>query len=258
MYPSDLCSECNSNLVGGCFAYSKPTWTSSMSTSNSPAPNSHSGSPAPGTTRHAVTPLDRQRLQLERLLKDPAKPAYIPPAPKEKMVRAAREMMKNVQGSSAGAGSGEFHVYKASRRREYERLKIMEEEAKKETETEEFERRRKEAEDLAEAKTAKNRAKRQKKKERAKGKSLDKAGPSEGQPGSSDAPLKKRRLVNGKELVFRRPGEETDEEEDQDQDDTATGTREEPPVDNDEQAAPQQVEAPRTATEQKIIIHEDD
>ena len=37
--------------------------------------------------------------------------------------------MKNVQGSSAGAGSGEFHVYKASRRREYERLKIMEEES---------------------------------------------------------------------------------------------------------------------------------
>lgn len=38
-------------------------------------------------------------------------------------------MMKNVQGSSAGAGSGEFHVYKASRRREYERLKLMEDEA---------------------------------------------------------------------------------------------------------------------------------
>jgi hypothetical protein len=33
--------------------------------------------------------------------------------------------MKNVQGSSAGAGSGEFHVYKQARRREYERLKIM-------------------------------------------------------------------------------------------------------------------------------------
>lgn len=39
--------------------------------------------------------------------------------------------MKNVQGSSAGAGSGEFHVYKASRRREYERLQLMEEEAAK-------------------------------------------------------------------------------------------------------------------------------
>src|SRR5713226_8785318 len=77
--------------------------------------------------RHASTPLDRQRSQLEKLLKDPAKPAYVPLPPKEKTVRPPREMMKNVQGSSAGAGSGEFHVYKASRRREYERLKLMEE-----------------------------------------------------------------------------------------------------------------------------------
>lgn len=99
-----------------------------MSTTNSPAPNSHSASPAP---RHAITPLERQRSQLERLLKDPSKPAFVPPPPKEKTIRPAREMMKNVQGSSAGAGSGEFHVYKAGRRREYERLKLMEEEARK-------------------------------------------------------------------------------------------------------------------------------
>lgn len=98
--------------------------------STSPA---HSPSPAPGgsTLRHAATPLDKQRVQLEKLLKDPAKPAYIPPPPKDKAIRPAREMMKNVQGSSAGAGSGEFHVYKASRRREYERLKMMDEEAQK-------------------------------------------------------------------------------------------------------------------------------
>ncbi|PVH80254.1 DUF1168-domain-containing protein, partial [Cadophora sp. DSE1049] len=38
------------------------------------------------------------------------------------------EIVQNVQGSSAGAGSGEFHVYKASRRREYERLRGMDEE----------------------------------------------------------------------------------------------------------------------------------
>lgn len=81
------------------------------------------------THRHAVTPLEKQRSQLERLLKDPSKPAFIPPPPEGKKIRPAREMMKNVQGSSAGAGSGEFHVYKASRRREYERIKLMEQES---------------------------------------------------------------------------------------------------------------------------------
>jgi hypothetical protein len=81
--------------------------------------------------RHALTPVERQKLQLDKLLKDPAKPAYVPAAPKDKTIRPAREMMKNVQGSSAGAGSGEFHVYKASRRREYERLKLLEDEAAK-------------------------------------------------------------------------------------------------------------------------------
>lgn len=81
--------------------------------------------------RHALTAVEKQRSQLEKLLKDPAKPAFIPPPPKEKTIRPAREMMKNVQGSSAGAGSGEFHVYKASRRREYERLKLLEEATQK-------------------------------------------------------------------------------------------------------------------------------
>ena len=70
-------------------------------------------------------------MQLDKLLKDPVKPAFIPAPPKDKTIRPAREMMKNVQGSSAGAGSGEFHVYKASRRREYERLKLLEEESAK-------------------------------------------------------------------------------------------------------------------------------
>ena len=70
-------------------------------------------------------------MQLERLLKDPSKPVHVPQGPKEKTIRPPREMMKNVQGSSAGAGSGEFHVYKAARRREYERLKMMDEESQK-------------------------------------------------------------------------------------------------------------------------------
>ena len=96
--------------------------------SASPAP---SGSTTPPINRHALTPVERQKQQLEKLLKDPSKPAYVPPPPKEKTIRPAREMMKNVQGSSAGAGSGEFHVYKASRRREYERLKLMDEQTQK-------------------------------------------------------------------------------------------------------------------------------
>lgn len=83
------------------------------------------------TNKHALTAVERQRAQLAKLLKDPSKPAFIPPPPKEKNIRPPREMMKNVQGSSAGAGSGEFHVYKANRRREYERLKLMEDQKEK-------------------------------------------------------------------------------------------------------------------------------
>ena len=93
----------------------------------SPAP---SGSSTPAN-RHVLTAVEKQRVQLDKLLKDPVKPAFIPAPPKDKTIRPAREMMKNVQGSSAGAGSGEFHVYKASRRREYERLKLLEEESAK-------------------------------------------------------------------------------------------------------------------------------
>jgi len=40
-------------------------------------------------------------------------------------------MMKSVSGSSAGAGSGEFHVYKHARRREYERIALMEQKAER-------------------------------------------------------------------------------------------------------------------------------
>ena len=38
-------------------------------------------------------------------------------------------MVNHVQGSSAGVGSGEFHVYKMSRRNESERIEAMKYEA---------------------------------------------------------------------------------------------------------------------------------
>ncbi|KAJ8521970.1 hypothetical protein ONZ45_g1337 [Pleurotus djamor] len=219
-----------------------------------------SASPSPGpstsTHRHALTAVEKQKNQLEKLLKDPSKPAYVPPPPKEKTIRAPREMMKNIQGSSAGAGSGEFHVYKASRRREYERLKLIEDANKSELEKAEFEAKRKEAEAIAEAKTSKNRAKRQKKKDRAKGKAQAEKPSESGTQGDNNAPIKKRRLVNGKELVFRKPGEESEDDGADDSADEADGPN--PPTqaaDSTEQPLAIPV---RVVEEPRIIIHEDD
>ncbi|KAK0197358.1 DUF1168-domain-containing protein [Armillaria mellea] len=215
-----------------------------MTTPNPPAASS---STAP-VNRHAMTAVEKQRMQLEKLLKDPAKAAHVPPPPKEKTIRPAREMMKNVQGSSAGAGSGEFHVYKASRRREYERLKLLEETVQKETDEAEFERRRREAAAVTEAKTAKNRAKRQKKKERAKthGAQTTEKGGDDAAP---DVPIKKRRLVSGKELVFRRPGEDSDAE---DEEPEPVPER----VFQEVQDIPSNL--PQVLAEPRITIHEDD
>ncbi|KEP51629.1 DUF1168 domain protein [Rhizoctonia solani 123E] len=176
-----------------------------------------SGTPPPASdaaqtseaARKKQTAVDLQKQQLEKLMKDPTKAVNLPAPPKEKTIRPPREMMKNVQGSSAGAGSGEFHVYKQSRRREYERLKMMEEESKKEQETAEFEARKREREAQSEAKTAKNRAKRQKKKSRAMGKATQ-----DGASGNSEDPTKRRRLAaDGANVVFRRPGESSDDED---------------------------------------------
>ncbi|KAL9048850.1 MAG: hypothetical protein Q9162_007521 [Coniocarpon cinnabarinum] len=75
---------------------------------------------------------------------------------------APPEIVTNVQGSSAGAGSGEFHVYKASRRREYERIRLMEDEAKREDETKEWEEKQRELKEKDENKTSKNRRRREK------------------------------------------------------------------------------------------------
>ncbi|KAK0502999.1 hypothetical protein EDD18DRAFT_614388 [Armillaria luteobubalina] len=215
-----------------------------MATPNPPAVSSST----PPVNRHAMTAVEKQRMQLEKLLKDPTKVAYVPPPPKEKTIRPAREMMKNVQGSSAGAGSGEFHVYKASRRREYERLKLLEETVQKETDEAEFERRKLEAAAVTEAKTAKNRAKRQKKKERAKGHGTQTT--EKGGDDAPDAPIKKRRLVNGKELIFRRPGEDSDAEDEDP----------EPVPEREPQEVPQDIPSnlPQVLDEPKITIHEDD
>lgn len=119
------------------------------------------------TKRRAVTPHSEQADQIETLFKDPSKEINLPGATKQRTaasLAAPPEIVANVQGSSAGAGSGEFHVYKASRRREYERLRLMQSEVDKEKFDADWEKQREEAKRKDDEKTEKNRRRRDKKK----------------------------------------------------------------------------------------------
>ncbi|KAJ1564124.1 hypothetical protein HK096_009500 [Nowakowskiella sp. JEL0078] len=66
--------------------------------------------------------------------------------------------------SSAGAGSGEFHVYRAIRRKEYARVKMLDEKKSEETLQMEFQNKILERQQVADDKTAKKREKRLKRK----------------------------------------------------------------------------------------------
>ncbi|KAJ0165970.1 PRKR-interacting protein 1 -like protein [Colletotrichum tanaceti] len=123
------------------------------------------------TKKRALTPVTEHAKHLESLFSKPDQEIRLPPAPgavAKRAVAAPPEIVTNVQGSSAGAGSGEFHVYKASRRREYDRLRAMDQEVKQEKENEEFERQKAEHAARDEERTRKNREKREKKKHKGK------------------------------------------------------------------------------------------
>lgn len=70
--------------------------------SATPPPASNAAQPGEAGPRKKQTAVDLQKQQLEKLMKDPTKAVNLPAAPKEKTIRPPREMMKNVQGSSAG------------------------------------------------------------------------------------------------------------------------------------------------------------
>ncbi|XP_047029635.1 PRKR-interacting protein 1 homolog [Helicoverpa zea] len=111
---------------------------------------------------------DLQRLKLEKLMKNPDKPVVIPEPPRSKSLAPPPDFVRNVMGSSAGAGSGEFHVYRHLRRKEYARQKFIQEKSEKEKLDEEYHNRIEQNRRAAEEKTAKKRAKRLKKKKNAK------------------------------------------------------------------------------------------
>lgn len=119
------------------------------------------------TKRRQLTPVSEQANQIDVLFKDPSKEVRLPSISKPRTLDSLApppEIVANVQGSSAGAGSGEFHVYKASRRREYERLRLMDEESKREKTNEEFEKKVAETQRKDQEKTDRNRRKRDKRK----------------------------------------------------------------------------------------------
>ncbi|XP_056284330.1 LOW QUALITY PROTEIN: PRKR-interacting protein 1 homolog [Pseudoliparis swirei] len=119
----------------------------------------------------AKTPAEEQRLKLERLMRNPDKPAPIPDRPKEWNPRAPPEFVRDVMGSSAGAGSGEFHVYRHLRRREYQRQDFLDKIAYKQDEDRDYLDKVEQNKLAADDRTAKRRKKREKikqKKETAK------------------------------------------------------------------------------------------
>jgi hypothetical protein len=160
--------------------------------------------------RGADTALAAQATELSKLFADPEREIRLPDGTINKGSRLAPppEIVANVQGSSAGAGSGEFHVYKASRRREYERLREMEAEAKKEDDTARWEKEAEERKRRDEEKTAKNREKRAKKKGKQSGKPQAMKGRLAGASEDNDGHDSNSQVANGVKKALQLPRRE--------------------------------------------------
>lgn len=109
-----------------------------------------------------------QKRKIEKLMQQIDKPIELPDTSMtlNKKKYEAPDFVRNIMGSSAGAGSGEFHVYRHLRRKEMTRLKEMDVAAKEEEEELEFRRRLEENKRIADERTAKKRLKREKKKKK--------------------------------------------------------------------------------------------
>jgi hypothetical protein len=129
------------------------------------------------------TPQDIQKLKLEKLMAHPEKEVHIPEK-REPQLPKIKDFDFNVQGSSAGAGSGEFHVYRNGRRREITRQKIILEMAEREEKMTEFEKKMAEQRRKEEEKTMKNRLKRLKQKQKGQKKKANAGNNNNNNPNS--------------------------------------------------------------------------
>ncbi|RAK76958.1 PRKRIP1 family protein [Aspergillus fijiensis CBS 313.89] len=134
------------------------------------------------------TAQSEQASQIETLMRDPTREIHLPtqrPPRTAGSLPPPPEIVANVQGSSAGAGSGEFHVYKASRRREYERIRLMQNEVIQEQEDEAWARKQADTKRRDEERTEKNRRRREKKRANARKETTHQAGGGEGKDGAA-------------------------------------------------------------------------
>merc|ERR1712192_211704 len=137
------------------------------------------GGPGSKEVKKVLTYAEHQKIKLDRLFdkcKD-GRAVFIPEMPSkipERDVNQVRETQYNIMGSCAGAGSGEFHSFRKSRRREYARQSILKYRDIRDKKNLEWQDKVESQIQEQEAKTAKKRAKRQKEKERKKMKKVEK------------------------------------------------------------------------------------
>merc|ERR1712192_340195 len=130
---------------------------------------------------------DVMKMKLDKMMANPDKPVNIPNYhKKEKDINKAPEFNHNIMGSSAGAGSGEFHLYRKMRRKEQDREEVLSHRRHRDDANVAFQEKLKDNQTEAEEKTAKKRLKRQK--EKARKKQLKKeGGQKKDSSGSEDA-----------------------------------------------------------------------
>ncbi|KAH8405147.1 hypothetical protein KR222_005436 [Zaprionus bogoriensis] len=193
---------------------------------------------------------DLQRLKLEKLMKNPVsrrvsagktvnnaivqsqeKPVIIPEQRRERdYMSSVPTFVRNVMGSSAGAGSGEFHVYRHLRRKEYARQKNIQNQSLREAADEAYQQKLDDNKRAADERTAKKRAKRLKKKQRSKRPreqkpAEDKQQDSESSASASEAEAEEKAASAGEKMeetaeaaaeqAEAKPSEKTTETEDE-------------------------------------------